>query len=108
MEILASDAKIDLEKAQPALLAAQNGLENLNKNQLAEVRAYNKPPDGVDGVLQAIMILLGKEPNWATAKKEMTSPNFLQNLKGIDKDNILERTILRIEKLTQDPKMGVN
>lgn len=67
---------------------------------MAEVRAYNKPPEGVGFVLNAIMILLGKDPTWATAKKEMTAPNFLQNLKGIDKDNILERTILKIEKLT--------
>ena len=69
--------------------AAESGLENLKKDQLAEVRAYNKPPPGVDGVLQAIMIILGKEPTWASAKKELTAPDFLQKLKTVDKDHIL-------------------
>ena len=49
--MLANDAQLDLEKAEPALRTAESGLENLKKDQLAEVRAYNKPPPGVDGVL---------------------------------------------------------
>jgi dynein heavy chain len=77
IEVLASDAQADLEKAEPALRAAENGLLNLTKNQLAEVRAYGKPPAGVEEVLQAVMILLGKDPSWASAKKEMTDPRFL-------------------------------
>ena len=89
IEVLANDAQLDLEKAEPALRTAESGLENLKKDQLAEVRAYNKPPPGVDGVLQAIMILMGKEPSWASAKKELTAPDFLSKLKNIDKDHIL-------------------
>ena len=71
MELLANDAQADLEKAEPALRAAENGLENLKKDQLAEVRAYSKPPEGVDSVLSAVMIILGKDPSWASAKKEL-------------------------------------
>ena len=48
---------------------------------MAEVRAYNKPPVGVEGVLQCIMIIMGKDPSWASAKKELTAPDFLQKLK---------------------------
>jgi dynein heavy chain len=72
---------------------------------LAEVRAYSKPPGGVDGVLQAVMIIMGKEATWASAKKEMTAPDFLQQLKKVDKDHIMNKTLVRIEKITSDPEM---
>jgi dynein heavy chain len=53
------------------------------------------------------MIILGKEPTWASAKKELTAPDFLQKLKTVDKDHILQKTLLRIEKITHDPDMSV-
>lgn len=51
------------------------------------------------------MIILGKEATWASAKKEMASPDFLKILKTVDKDHILSKTLVRIEKITQDPDM---
>lgn len=51
------------------------------------------------------MILLGKEPNWASAKKEMNDQGFMQKLKLFDKQNVSTKTLLKLEKLTKDPKM---
>lgn len=45
------------------------GLANLTKDKLSVVKSYSTPPGGVDSVLNAVMILLNKEPSWATAKK---------------------------------------
>lgn len=42
----------------PALRMAEEGLANLNKNKLAEVKSFTSPPAGIDVVMQAIMILL--------------------------------------------------
>ena len=55
----------------PALEMANEGLKNLDKQKLAEIKAYNKPPTGIDIVCYAIMIILSKEPTWASAKKEL-------------------------------------
>jgi len=44
----------------PALRMAEEGLANLNKNKLAEVKSFVTPPAGIDVVLSAIMILLRK------------------------------------------------
>jgi len=44
-------------------------LANLSKDKLAVVKSYSTPPNGVDVVLNAVMILLNKEPSWAVAKK---------------------------------------
>ena len=62
-------AEEDLKKAEPALIAAEQGLENLTKDKLSVVKSYTTPPGGVDVVLNAVMIFLNKEPNWAIAKK---------------------------------------
>jgi hypothetical protein len=35
----------------PALRMAEEGLANLNKNKLAEIKSFNKPPDGIGEVL---------------------------------------------------------
>ena len=44
---IAEDAQADLDKALPALEAAQKALELLNKKDMAEVKAYAKPPQAV-------------------------------------------------------------
>lgn len=91
----------------PALRMAEEGLANLNKNKLAEVKSFTSPPPGIDVVMQAIMILLLKDPSWASAKKELAAPDFLSKLQNIEKDKISQKTLLKIEKLTHDPKMSI-
>lgn len=71
MEVLKAEAEEDLRKAEPALLAAEQGLSNLTKDKLSVVKSYTQPPPGVDVVLNAVMIFLNKEPNWNVAKKEL-------------------------------------
>lgn len=57
-------------------------------------------------MLSAVMHIKGKEPNWATAKKEMASPDFLKELKNPGlKDSISQRVLLKVEKFTHDPTM---
>lgn len=105
MQHLKADAEADLKKAEPALVAAELGLANLTKDKLSVVKSYSTPPGGVDVVLNAVMILLNKEPSWAVAKKELADTSFLQRLQNIDKGRVPINTLKRIEKLTQDPKM---
>ena len=74
----------DLDKAIPALDAAQKALELLNKKDMAEVKAYAKPPPAVETVMEAVMVLRKQEPTWAEAKKQLGDPNFLMQLVQYD------------------------
>lgn len=47
----------------PALIAAENSLKALNKNDITEVKAMKKPPVGVIYVVEAICIVKGIKPN---------------------------------------------
>lgn len=105
IEHTAKEAQADLEKAEPVLLKAQEGLENLSKDSLAEIKSFTKPPPDVNIVVSVIMTILGKDPSWTSAKKELADPNFLKKLKEYDKDNMSQNTIKKIEKYTHRPEM---
>eukprot|EP00931_Biecheleriopsis_adriatica_P088379 TRINITY_DN62713_c0_g1_i1.p1 TRINITY_DN62713_c0_g1~~TRINITY_DN62713_c0_g1_i1.p1 ORF type:complete len:1031 (+),score=254.49 TRINITY_DN62713_c0_g1_i1:369-3095(+) len=111
-KILADDATRDLEKAMPALEAAMDALEKLDKKSIAEVKAYAKPPDMVMKTMCAVMTVMEKTPSWAQAKTELNDTNFLVRIKTFDKDNIKDSTLRKIEKFTKDanftPKLVAN
>ena len=52
--------------------------------------------------MSAVMTVLGKfNADWATVKKEMTDPNFIERIRCLDKDNMSEQTMKRIEAFTK-------
>ncbi|XP_038597832.1 LOW QUALITY PROTEIN: dynein heavy chain 17, axonemal [Tachyglossus aculeatus] len=87
----------DLAKAEPALLAAQEALDTLNKNNLTELKSFGSPPDAVVNVTAAVMILtapggkIPKDKSWKAAKIMMGKVDtFLDALKKFDKEHIPE------------------
>lgn len=44
VQVVADDAKADLEEAMPALNAAIDSLKALNKNDITEIKSFPKPP----------------------------------------------------------------
>lgn len=52
-----------LDEAMPALLAAEQSLKSLNKNDIIEVRSMKRPPAGVIYVIEAICIVKNIKPN---------------------------------------------
>lgn len=75
-EKLAADAEQELKKAEPALIAAREALEMLDKKFIAEIKSFPTPPPIVATVMSAVMIVLGKDPTWSSVKKELADPKF--------------------------------
>lgn len=44
---------------------------------MLQVKAYSKPPPLVETVMAAVMTLMGRGSDWATAKKALGEGNFL-------------------------------
>lgn len=78
-EALAAEAEADLKVFEPELLAAQAAIEALDGKSISEVKSYQTPPPAVMQVMSAVMIILGHEPTWATAKKKMDA-TFLKTI----------------------------
>ena len=71
---------------------------------MAEVRAYTNPPELVDLVMQAVMILRGGEPTWAEAKRQLADTSFINQLKEYDKDNMTDRILKKIGTYVSKPE----
>lgn len=56
---VADEANKDLEVAQPALIAAQDALKAINKNDINELRSFASPPALVQFVMESVCILFG-------------------------------------------------
>lgn len=100
-EKLAAEAEAELKKAEPALNAAQTALEGLDKKYIAEIKSFASPPPDVATVMYAVMVIMQKEPTWASVKKELADPKFVEKIMKFDKDNIPQKTLKAIEKYTK-------
>jgi len=79
----------ELAKAMPALEAANNALEQLQKKEIAEIKAYaSPPPDCRQGYWRQSWFVCKEGTSWAEAKKVLADPNFMNRLVDFDKDNI--------------------
>ncbi|XP_060076356.1 dynein axonemal heavy chain 1-like, partial [Ylistrum balloti] len=116
-QAIADDAQRDLNEALPALEAAVASLKSLNKNDVVEVRAMTRPPDGVKMVMEAVCIMKAIKPKkvpgekpgqkiddyWEPGKGMLSDPGkFLESLFKYDKDNIGDDTIKKIQSYIDD------
>ncbi|KAK3599709.1 hypothetical protein CHS0354_037182 [Potamilus streckersoni] len=101
---IADDAQRDLDEALPALEAAVKALDSLDKNDIAEIRVFTKPPELVQTVMEAVCILMNQKTDWAAAKIMLGDNNFLKKLIEYDKDNISEKTLKNLKKYIENPK----
>lgn len=105
------DCEEDLLKAEPALTAAQDALNTLNKANLTELKSFGSPPGAVTNVTAAVMVLLApggklpKDRSWKAAKISMAKVDtFLDSLINYDKENIHPEIIKAIQPYLKDPE----
>ncbi|KAM9308794.1 LOW QUALITY PROTEIN: dynein axonemal heavy chain 11 [Gastrophryne carolinensis] len=94
------DCENDLMKAEPALVAATEALDTLNKVNLTELKTFPNPPDAVINVTAAVMVLLAprgrvsKDRSWKACRTFMGKvDDFLQSLINYDKEHIHENCL---------------
>lgn len=71
-QLIKDDAQKDLDAAMPALNAAVDALNSLNKSDITELKSFAKPPSLVLLTMEAVCILLGEAVGWDSAKKVCT------------------------------------
>ncbi|XP_054276549.1 dynein beta chain, ciliary [Macrosteles quadrilineatus] len=103
------DCEEDLLKAEPALIAAQEALNTLNKANLTELKSFGSPPGAVTNVTAAVMVLLApngkipKDRSWKAAKIVMAKVDaFLDALVNYDKENIHPEIMKAIQPYLKD------
>lgn len=76
----------ELALYQQEIDAAREAIWNLDKATIAEIKSYTKPTEPVKRTAEAVMILLGQEPDWKNAKKVMTGAKFKEMLRDLNPD----------------------
>lgn len=72
--IKAKICEADLRKAEPSLIAANEALNTLNKNNLTELKSFGTPPKAVIHVCAAVLVLFSgkgkipKDRSWRVCK----------------------------------------
>lgn len=68
-----------------------------------QVKAYSKPPPLVETVMAAVMTMMGRASDWATAKKALGEGNFLTQIKTFNKDNVSNALMTKVKKYVNNP-----
>lgn len=100
---LRDGAQADLDEAIPAMEAAVEALNALNKQDIVEIKSFTKPPFLVQLTMEGVCILLSEVATWENAKKVLNDPQFVRRLLDYDKDNIPEKVLKAVRRVTQDP-----
>ncbi|XP_023289677.1 dynein heavy chain 6, axonemal [Orussus abietinus] len=101
---LEADARKDLEAAIPALEEAQNALAALNKNDINEIKVFNKPPPLVRFVMEAVCLLFGEKTDWPTAKLMLSDVHFLDLLMAYPKEDISDKLLKKLQTYVTNPE----
>lgn len=102
----------DLQKAEPALIAAQEALNTLNKNNLTELKSFPTPPKAVEMVAAAVLVLFSKgripkDRSWKECKLMMGKVDqFLSDLINYDKENMQAEVVRACQVYTKDPEFN--
>ncbi|KAL0040883.1 hypothetical protein WJX79_008591 [Trebouxia sp. C0005] len=101
---IASECQAGLDKALPALQAAEDALNVLTKKDMSELKAYAKPPALVELTLSGVMTVLQKTPTWDEAKKQLGDASFMEKLLKFDKDKLNDALLKKLQKFTTNPE----
>eukprot|EP00929_Paragymnodinium_shiwhaense_P077081 TRINITY_DN3967_c0_g2_i2.p1 TRINITY_DN3967_c0_g2~~TRINITY_DN3967_c0_g2_i2.p1 ORF type:complete len:4576 (+),score=1729.31 TRINITY_DN3967_c0_g2_i2:93-13820(+) len=100
---LKAEADLELGEAMPAMQAAAEAVQCLDKNSIGELKGFKSPPDGCGDVCAAAAFLLKNEKkriDWKAAQKMMSNPGgFIEEVKGFNANVIPEFTLTEVDKL---------
>jgi dynein heavy chain len=101
------EAELGLAAAMPALEQAAEALNNLDKDDITEVRGFNNPNPLVKNVVECVGIMKKEtDLSWNGLKAMMGKPDFLSSLKNFNKDGLTSKIMGRIKSFFKDPEFN--
>lgn len=96
----------DLELAEPQVLEAQRGVQNIKKQHLTEIRSMSNPPSAVKMTMESVCVLIGYQVStWRDVQLIVRRDDFIANIVSFDNEvqltpelrNYMEETYLARE-----------
>lgn len=106
VENLERQYALELARVAPAVELASEGINDLKKNDIYEIRSMINPPKGVILVLECILLIFrvdmrGSDGVWELSKRLMSESKFVQNITNFDKDSLTNPQMNRVSALTR-------
>lgn len=80
----------DLELAEPAMVEAQRGVQNIKKQHLTEIRSMSNPPAAVKMTMESVCILLGYDVStWRDVQLVVRRDDFIANIVSFNNEEQL-------------------
>lgn len=80
----------DLEEAEPAVLEAQRGVQNIKKQHLTEMRSMSNPPAAIKMAMESVCVLLGYQANsWRDVQLIIRKDDFIASIVNYDNESRL-------------------
>ncbi|OBA23629.1 hypothetical protein METBIDRAFT_30066 [Metschnikowia bicuspidata var. bicuspidata NRRL YB-4993] len=80
----------DLELAEPAVLEAQRGVQNIKKQHLTELRSMSNPPASIKMAMESVCIILGYQATtWRDVQLIVRQDNFITKIVAFDNEEQL-------------------
>lgn len=73
-----------MNEALPALHAANEALNTLNRNDISEIKMNQNPHAQVKFTLESVSVLLQEKEDWESVRKTISDINFISRLKNLD------------------------
>ena len=118
-EAIKVECETELAAAIPVLESAIAALDTLTKEDITYMKAYKNPPEVVKMVMEAVCILLKVKPAmvkdpkggvkkianyWIPTLKLLGDSQFLDKLRGYDKDSIPNKIIKQVKPYVARPE----
>ena len=65
---------------------------------MREIKSFNYPPTIVKRVMEALMLVLGKDTSWANIKKVIIDKDFLASLYYFEVNSLSKRTMRKLKE----------
>lgn len=89
MEALKKENDQELLKCKPALEEAEKAVNDLNKDNITELKTFKQPPEVVELAIRCVFLYLGyPKTDWKQALTVISDIKFLDRLKNYDNKNI--------------------
>jgi dynein heavy chain len=102
-----AEADGELQEAMPAMEAAKEAVNCLNKTNISELKTLGKPPGDCVEVTAAVAYLLNREKkkaDWKYAQKMMGNPGaFLEQITEFDAENIPDFVLDNVRPIITQP-----
>lgn len=88
--------KLELQEVEPLIYEAQQGVSNIKKQHLTEMRSMMNPPETIKMVLESVCVLLGYPVNsWKDVQQVVRQDDFIANIVNYDSEVQLNQEMIQ-------------